>query len=83
MQPIELFHDIFFNRVGWFAAFCGAAIMRADWKPTGLVCFWVTMNFSFVVFALYTFCVCDTDMMWKLLTIFGVGIQVGIKWLAG
>lgn len=80
MQPIELYHDIFFNRVGWFAAFCGAAIMRKDWQPTGLVRFWVSLNLSsFVVFAVYTCCVCDADTLWKLLTIFGVGIQVGIR----
>lgn len=81
MQPIQLFHEIFFNRVGWCAAFCGADIMRTDWKPTGLVCFWVSFNASFLVVSAYTFMVCDADTMWKLLTIFGIGVQVGIEQL--
>lgn len=75
MQPIDTFNQIIFHQVGWFAAFCGAAIMRPDWRPTGLVCFWVTLNTLFVVFATYTLCVCDWDMFWQLLTIYGLGLQ--------
>lgn len=78
MEPIELFHNIIFERIGLYAAICGAAIMRADWKPTGLVVFWVALNLSCVVFGLYTFLAYDADTVWKLLTIIGVIFQVEI-----
>lgn len=81
MRPIERFEHIFFKRVGGCAAFCGAAIMRLDWRPTWLVCFWVTLNVSFVLFSVYTLIAYDSDTFWKMLTIIGVGGQGFVKFM--
>lgn len=82
MEPIELFRNIYFDRLGRYAAFCGAAIMRLEFRPTALTVFWVSYNFSMLVLAAYTFAVYDRITMWKLLSVIGLGVQGCVKFIS-
>lgn len=82
MEPIELFDNVFFDRIGFFAAFCGAAIMRKNYKPSRITAWWMTVNGCFLLWSIYTFVYYDRITMWKLLTIFGLGVQGFVKFVS-
>lgn len=82
MEPIDLFRNIFFDRIGGFARFCGAGVMFLDYKPSALTFFWVPMNFSYIFNSFYTFAVYDSVTIWRNLTLFGLAVQGCVKFVS-